>query len=504
MSILQKKPLKEYIHALDEAGLIASIAASDQVCEHEVGFISYDSQDLKKDTLFVCKGAHFSSQYLMEALTHGAFAYLSEKRYPEADAPHLLVNEIRQSMAVIADLYYGQIWRKLTTIGITGTKGKSSTTYFVRSILDDFLREHGRQASAVISGIENYDGVIREESHLTTPEAMMLHRHFYHAVKSGIDYLTMEVSSQALKYDRTAGIVFDIGCFLNLGEDHISPVEHPTLEDYRNSKMILMRQCRTAVINQDSRYAVEAIKAAKDHAGKIITFGTSAQADICGYAIQPQHDGIRFRAKGERFDEEMSIGLTGMFNVSNALAAIAITEELGIPFKNIRHGLQTARVDGRMERFTNPDGTIIAIVDYAHNKMSFEALFQSVRQEYPGRKITIVFGCPGKKAQRRRKELGELAGEYCDRVILTEEDAGEEPVMEISREIAEYVRSSGHASVEIIEDRGEAIEEAVKSADENTVILLTGKGRETRQKRGTQYIDTPSDVEYVTRSLSKR
>lgn len=497
-----KHTVREYIERLRAADLLVGTAVPAEAAAREVAYISYDSQDIEPGTLFVCKGAHFRPQYLAEALARGAFVYLSEQPYPEqaGGAPVILVSEIRRAMALIADLYYNQVWRRLTTVGITGTKGKSSTTYYVRAILDAWEKAQGRPRTAVISGIDNYDGVSCEESHLTTPEAMMLHRHFDNAVRSGIEYLTMEVSSQALKYHRTLGITFDVGCFLNLGEDHVSPVEHPTIEDYMNSKMVLMHQCRTAVINRDSRYADWALREARQSAEQVLTFGRSEEADVRGYAVQPRADGIDFRARGAGFDEPFAIGMTGLFNVSNALAAITITRALGVPLATIREGLAAARVSGRMEVFSDPRSGRVVIVDYAHNKMSFEALFDSVREEYPGRRIRIVFGCPGRKAQRRRRELGEAAGASCDKVYLTEEDAGEEPVLDICREIEPWVTGRGCAC-EIIPDRGEAIHRAIEEADADTVLLLTGKGRETRQKRGLQYIDTPSDVAYVERWL---
>lgn len=500
----KRMELQQYISLLEEQQLIKEAFWEKGALSQKVEYISYDSQDIKEGTLFVCKGAHFLPKYLVDALEKGAFCYVAEKVYEEAgEAPCIIVTDIRRAMALLADVFYDKIWKDITTIGITGTKGKSSTTYFVKSVLDEYLLANEKAESGVLSSIDNYDGVIREESHLTTPEAMMLHRHFQNAVDNKIDYMTMEVSSQALKYHRTLGITFDIGCFMNLGEDHISPVEHPTLEDYMESKMILMRQCETAVINKDSQYAQWAIDSATGHAKRILTFGESEGVDVQGYDIQPTTYGLAFRAKGKDFDEAFEIGLKGLFNISNALAAITICHHLDVPMEYIVSGLAKARVSGRMEVFTNPSKTITAIVDYAHNKMSFEALFDSVKEEFPGSPIIICFGCPGKKAQRRRLELGESAGTHADLVILTEEDAGEEPVHDICLEIAGHVKDVG-GKYEIIDDRGEAIKRAVEVAAEGTVILLTGKGRETRQKRGIQYIDTPSDVDYVQEFLAKK
>lgn len=497
--------LNEYIDVLKQEGLVAEQHVPEEIAGRKVSYVSFNSQDIRYDTLFICKGAHFTVDYLLSALEEGAFAYISEVSYEEQapGVPHILVTDMRKAMALMADLFYNQVWKRLTIAGITGTKGKSTTTYFMRYILDEYLKDQKKPVSAVISGIDNYDGIVNEESHLTTPEALDLHRHYSNAVRTGIEFLTMEVSSQALKYDRTRGINFDVGCFLNIGIDHISDVEHPDFDDYLNAKMVLFSQCRTACINLDSDYAQRAIEAAEGKAERIITFGQNPKADICGSRIEPGKRGISFHVTCDSFEEDFKIGMTGLFNVENALAAIAVSYALNIPLKFVKAGLKKARVSGRMEIYTSRSGGLDVIVDYAHNQMSFESLFASTKKEYPGKKITIVFGCPGKKALGRRKELGDLAGQYADKVYITEEDAGEEPVMKISEEIAGHVREFD-CPCEIIVDREEAIRQAIRTADDNTVVLITGKGRETRQKRGTQYIDTPSDVEYVERFLAEK
>ena len=497
--------LKEYVQLLEKEGLVAEFSIPDSIMQKKVNYVSFNSQDIKYDTLFICKGAHFTVDYLLSALDEGAFAYVSETKYDEQapNTPYILVTDMRKSIALLADLFYNQIWKELTITGITGTKGKSTTTYFVRYILDEYLKAQKKPVSGVISGIDNYDGIVNEESHLTTPEALDLHGHYANAVRTGIEFLTMEVSSQALKYHRTRGILFDVGCFLNIGVDHISDVEHPSFEDYLNSKMVLLQQCKIACVNLDSDYGQQAINTAKGHAEKIITFGTKTGADLYGYDINPGKNGISFRVKCDSFDEAFKIGMTGLFNVENALAAVSICYALNIPLQYVKAGLKKARVSGRMEIYTSRNGGLDVIVDYAHNQMSFESLFQSTKKEYPGKKITIVFGCPGKKAQGRRKELGDLAGKYADKVYITEEDAGEEPVMKISEEIASHVKEF-ECECNIIVDREEAIRQAIETADDNTVVLITGKGRETRQKRGTKYINTPSAVEYVETFLAKK
>ncbi len=493
--------LAEYLKQLSSHQLVSDYKFTEEC--RLVGYISYDSRDIRKDTLFVCKGSHFNPAYLKSAVEKGAFCYVSEMKYaldpPAEDISYIIVKDIRKTMALIADYYYNQIWKDLKIIGITGTKGKSTTAYFMKFILDEYLKERKKPLSAIISGIDNYDGVINEESHLTTPEAMELQKHFSNAVNSGIEYLSMEVSSQALKYDRTLGVTFEAGCFLNIGEDHISDVEHSSFEDYLESKLRIFSQCRAACVNINSDQ-IDRIMEASKACPCVVTFGLDEKADVYGYDIIKSGKSITFTVRTKDFVKDFKITMAGLFNVQNALAAIAISQCLNIPMSYVAAGLRKARVSGRMEVYSSKRKDIQVIVDYAHNKMSFETLFQSTMEEYPNKKIIIVFGCPGKKAQRRRQELGEIAGKYSDRVYITEEDAGEEPVLEICREIAQHVEKQDGSYV-IIPDREEAIREAIANADENTVILITGKGRETRQKRGTQYIDTPSDVEYVKKYL---
>ncbi|MDR2771198.1 MAG: UDP-N-acetylmuramyl peptide synthase, partial [Clostridiales Family XIII bacterium] len=358
-----------------------------------------------------------------------------------------------------------------------------------------------RKPAAILSGIENYDGVIREESHLTTPETLELHEHFRNAAESGMEYMVMEVSSQALKYDRTLGLRFDAACFLNIGEDHISDIEHTDFEDYFSSKLRIFRQCEAACVNADAAEAARIAEAARG-VPRLLSFGLSPGADIRGCDVKSLGEGLAFRTESDvpaLSGADFKIAMSGLFNVENALAAITLTQLLGVPVPHIKAGLSVARAAGRMEVFRGADGRVV-IVDYAHNKLSFETLFKSVRREYAGRRIGIVFGCPGGKALGRRRELGILAGEYADFLYLTEEDAGEEDVETICREIASHAAPFGRPC-RIIPDREEAIRAALAEADARSVLLITGKGRETRQKRGRVYADTPSDTDYVEKYL---
>ena len=538
----RKVTIQDFIDALGIEGLLASVGG-EPVCSAvmalytepemkelgslEVKGVTYNSREAAEGTLFVVKGAHFREQYLNDAIEQGAVCYVRE----DPDAPEggscsivsdeeasaagkriaerakgscldIMVRDIRKAMPVIAETFYGKLSDELRLVGITGTKGKSTTAYFMRYIIDDYMAASGGKRSAICSGIDNYDGVIEEESHLTTPEIMELYQHMNNALNSGISYMTMEVSSQALKYDRVTGVEFAAGAFLNIGSDHISAIEHPDFNDYLEAKLRLFSHCRKACINLDCEEQ-ERIRTASEDCPYVITFSQKDDgADVYGYDVRSREGKVTFRARGrsiegyEDFDEEFALGTFGTINVENALAAVSLSALLGVPLKHVRGGLAKANSPGRMEVFYSEDGKRIAIVDYAHNKLSYEKFFETIRGEFPGKKMMIVFGCPGGKAFARREELGTIAGHNCSYSIITEEDYGEEDVNKICSEIAGFVEAAG-GKCEIITDRVEAIKKAITLMDDDTILFLPGKGRETREKRGIKYIDTPSDADVV-------
>ena len=498
--MMKTKPLAAYLDLLADAGQLLEARIYDK--EQPIFHITYDSRDVCPMTLFACKGAAFQVEYLKEAIRRGAVCCLSEADYAfDRPVSLLRVRDVRKSMALIAAFHTDYAFRKLHLIGITGTKGKSTTAYYLKYILDEYLQSCFQKPSGIISSIDTYDGKIFEESHLTTPEAFELHRHFANAVNAGIRYLEMEVSSQALKYDRVLGVEFETAVFLNISEDHISTAEHSDFEDYFGAKLKIFAQAGTAVVNLNSDHVRRVLDAARA-SRKLLTFGLYEGADVCGYDVQKVGEDTHFKVRTADFDEEFVLTMPGLFNVENALAAIAVCTRYGIPVQAMQEGLRKARSSGRMERFASEDGSRVVIVDYAHNKLSFQKLYESVQQEYPGRQVITVFGCPGGKAYNRRKELGELAGQHSDRIYLTMEDPGSEAVRDISREIEQHA-APFECERFLIDDRGEAITAAIRDSAPGSIILITGKGNETRQKIGREYVPCLTDAEYVRRALEQ-
>ena len=486
-------PLREYCELLDKLGVPAAPIPEDLDLDHTVELVSYNSQEVIPGTLFICKGAHFKAEYLAQAAKKGAFAYISEAPWPGVDLPCILVSDMRRALAPLAAKYYNDPSRRLKIIGLTGTKGKSSTAYFLKHILDGHLAPSGTSC-ALISSIETWDGVERFESHMTTPEPLELQRHFAHAVSSGLEYVVMEVSSQALKYHRTLGVRFAAAAFLNIGTDHISPAEHPDFDDYFHSKLKIFAQADFSCVNLDCDHGEEILSAARDACGTVLTFSRrDPAAGVYGHDVRKVGGDILFGVDAARLGGEYRLTVPGLFNVDNALAAIALCQGLGIPQEAVREGLARTRVPGRMEVYSSENGDVTAIVDFAHNRMSFEALFRDLREEYPGRRIVAVFGCTGDKGLDRRAGMGEVAGRYSDLVVLTEDDPGEEDPAAICREIAAHVVCPYTVQI----NRGEAIRQAILGCDRPSVVLIAGKGVERYQKRGLEYVDTPLDAQYA-------
>ena len=459
----------------------------------EVLHLEYNSKKVKPGTLFVCKGANFKPEYLDEAIKHGAIGYVADKKMDIADdVPRIIVSDIRKAMALLAEKFHNEPHKKLKIVGIGGTKGKTTTTYYIKSILDAYLEAEGKAPAGLISTINNFTGGQYEESTNTTPEAMDLQELLAESVDAGLEYLVMEVSSQALKYHRTDRVEFDVSIFLNIDEDHISPIEHPNFADYLESKAKMFAQTNQLVINKETREAEYLFGKAED-AKEYFSFSLdSKEADYYAYDIETIDLESHFKIHSDRIEEDFVLGMPGRFNIENALAAAAAIDLLGIPVEYTVQALKDVKVPGRMTIFSTKDKQIIAIADYAHNRLSFENLITSMQKTYPEYKVLSILGAPGGKAFGRREELGSVAGEYSDYVYITTDDPGSEKVSDISEEIAQYVEIAG-TPYALIEDREAAIHAAFERVEEKTLILAIGKGHETIMRYAHGNVPMKSD-----------
>lgn len=508
------KKLSEYLNMLAESGLWTKDNSDSADFRAEIRDVSYNSLEVRQGTLFICKGANFKPEYLKDALQKGAAAFVCEEGSAVATAcgtdetlhgiPHIFVNNIRRAISKISAFSFDRSWDKMKLIGVTGTKGKSTTTSMIKAIMDKYC---GREIG-FSSGIYTYDGKNKKKAYkLTTPETIELHHILDNCVKNGCEYLAMEVSSQALKYDRTLDLHFEVCAFTNISRDHISEAEHKDMEDYFTSKLKIFEQSRIGCVNLEMNpvYMERTLAFAEQNCEKTVTFGMNEvggrRPDVYGISVDEKQGWLLLKAELFGKTEEFTVNIGGAYNAHNALAAIAVTASLGVPTDTIREGLETVKVMGRMETYRLKD-SVDVIVDYAHNKMSYQVLFDYVKKQYPDRKVGFVFGCVGGKAFNRRKEAGEIAEKYADFVVITELDPGMEDINKICGEILSYIDHKEKA--EIITDRDTAVYTALKKAEgmENCVLVLAG-GSDAYMKRGNKVYPSDTDGERVQKFLNE-
>ena len=456
------------------------IQGNDQI---EITELVNDSRKVVEGSVFVCiSGAVWDGHaYVKDVAEKGAIAVIVEK---DVEAPEGLtvikVKDTRYALALTSAAYFGYPAEKLKVIGITGTKGKTTTTYMVKSILEGVGHKVG-----LIGTIEAIIGDKVIPAANTTPESFTIHKYFAEMVEEGCDSVVMEVSSQGLMLHRTAGIPFEIGIFTNLGEDHIGPNEHKDFEDYKYCKGLLFKQCKLGIANVDDKWFEDVFKGATC---KIETFGFSDKADLRAVNVEhvskPGYLGMKFDVKG-LMDFNVEIDIPGEFSVYNSLTAIAVCRHFDVPVENIKAAIKVAKVKGRIEMVKVSDDFTL-MIDYAHNAMSLASLLNTLRDYNPGRIVTI-FGCGGNRSRSRRFEMGETSGNLSDFTIITSDNPRFEEPQDIVNDIITGIEKTEGEYVAII-DRKEAIRYAIENGRVGDVIILAGKGHETYQEiKGVKY-----------------
>ena len=364
--------------------------------------------------------------------------------------------------------------RKMVTVGITGTKGKSTTEHMVREIIEKSGKTCG--IIGTVGAFMNGRTVVTEH---TTPESYELQKLFAMMVDEGCEYMVMEVSSQGIKMDRVAGIEFDFGVFTNISPDHIGPGEHENFEEYLACKSELFRRCKTGIINRDDEHYKDIVEGATCD---IITFGTTQEADLMAGNIRHVTNGgdlsMEFTASG-LLDGEIIVGIPGRVNIMNALCAVCTGVALGMPEEAILHALEHVKVRGRMEAMPVSDDFSV-LIDFAHNGISTESVLSVLREYHPHRIISI-FGCGGNRSKVRRYEMGEVIGRMSELAVITSDNPRREDVLDIIEDIKVGMAKSDGKYV-VIPDREEAVSYALSHAEKGDMIVLLGKGHEEYQE----------------------
>ncbi len=443
----------------------------------------YDSRRIAKGCVFVCiAGAVYDGHaFADEAIKQGAVAIVAEQELElPMDVTVIRVEDTRLALAFMSAAYFGHPAEKLTTIGITGTKGKTTTTYMIKSILENTGKKVG-----LMGTIETVIGDTAIPANNTTPESYTIQETFARMVEEGCDCVVMEVSSQGLKMNRVAGFTYDYGIFTNLGEDHIGGAEHTDFQDYLRSKSKLFSQCRLGLMNADDAHVQEILEG---HTCQVETFGFAEQADIRAVGVkllqEPGFLGIEYRTEG-KLQLDVRMNIPGKFNVYNSLCAISLCRHFGVSNEEITRALGNVHVRGRVELVPVSERFSV-MLDYAHNAMSLESLLTTLKEYHPGR-LVCIFGCGGNRSRSRRFEMGEVSSRLADFTIVTSDNPRFEEPEDIIRDIIEGVKKAPGRYVEIT-DRKEAIRYGIEHAQDRDIIVIAGKGHEDYQEiRGVKH-----------------
>ena len=456
------------------------VQGSDEI---EITTLINDSRKVENGSAFVCISGAVSDghKFIPDVAAKGAAAVIVER---EAEAPEnvtvIRVKDTRYALALMSAAYFGYPAEKLKVIGITGTKGKTTTTYMIKSILDSVGYNVG-----LIGTIEAIIGDKRIPAANTTPESYTIQQYFAQMVEAGCDCVVMEVSSQGLMLHRTAGIPFEIGIFTNLGKDHIGPNEHKDFDDYKRCKGLLFKQCRLGIANVDDKYFHDVFQGATC---RTETFGFSEEADLRAENVQlvsrPGYLGVAYHVAG-LMDFDVEIDIPGTFSVYNSLTAISVCRHFNVTVEKIKDALKKAKVKGRIEMIKVSDEFTL-MIDYAHNAMSLESLLTTLK-EYNPKRLVCLFGCGGNRSKDRRYEMGEVSGRLADLTIITSDNPRFEEPQAIIDDIKIGIGKTDGKYVEIC-DRKEAIKYAIENGQPGDVIVLAGKGHEDYQEiKGVKY-----------------
>ena len=445
--------------------------------DEEVDDVVYDSRKAAAGSVFVCmRGANVDShKFIPDVIQKGAKVLVTEEAVtvPE-EITVLRVGNGRNALSLLSAARFGYPARKMTTIGVPGTKGKTTTTYMIKAILE---------AAGEKTGLIGTNGAIIGSDHFptmnTTPESYILQEYFAKMVEQGCRYMVMEVSSQSYLMHRVDGIFFDYSIFLNISNDHIGPNEHASFEEYLYYKKLLLQNSRVCLVNRDDGHFREIIEGAK---AEIKTFSMEHSADFRAADVKyiREHDfvGLDFKMEGD-YESRLRVNVPGLFNVYNAMAAAGVCSCLGLSKERVAHALEHMQVDGRME-IVYKSAKCTVIVDYAHNAVSMESLLMTLR-DYKPKRLVVVFGCGGNRARDRRYSMGEIGGKLADLSIITADNSRFEKTSDILADIKTGLSRTEGKFIEI-PDRREAIEYSLSHAQEGDIIAIIGKGHEDYQE----------------------
>lgn len=464
----------------------------------DVPSIACDSRKVTEGSMFICIVGFVTDghKYIQQAIEAGAKIIVVQEgaKYDIKQIPDgvtvIIAPETRHALSIISCNFYDHPSRKFKLVGVTGTKGKTTTTFMIKQI----LQKEGRKVG-LMGTIATYlgDKVIYNNDR-TTPESIEIQEMFAKMVEAGVEVVVMEISSQSLKLHRVDGCDFDIGVFTNFSEDHISPKEHPDMEDYFNSKLKLFDLCKTGFVNADDLHTVKVKKLVTSY--PIKTYGIDNSCDLLAKDITITNSYVDFKVKlGDR-NERVKACIPGRFSVYNALAAISVCQMLGCSKESIKEALLEVRVPGRSELVENKKELTI-MIDYAHSPESLENILQAVKSYTRGR-VICVFGCGGDRDPKKRAIMGEISGRVADYTIITSDNPRTEDPEKIVKQIEEGMKKT-KGKYTVIVDRIEAITEAIKMANKRDIIVLAGKGHEPYQEiNGVKH---PFDERIIVREI---